>query len=240
MTQKILMLQARRSDDPAKLEEIASFADKAGLPIEAFTSYDLLQGPPKISLTRQFDAIMVGGSGEFYVSKRNLPNFEATLAFFRELTATGHPTFASCFGFHLITIALDGEILYDPEGMELGTYTISLNQVGKADPLFSQMPEIFSAQLGRQDRATRLPEEAVNLASSDLSPYQAFRLGTKPIWATQFHPELSCRENIHRYKRYLEAYSAVLSDEEKAEALERFKDSPYPPNLIPWFLKLIR
>jgi GMP synthase (glutamine-hydrolysing) len=237
---KILLLQARQSDDPAKAEERASFAQKAGLPLGAFASHDLLTGPPTLQTVQQYDALMVGGSGAYYLSKRNLPKLGETLAFFRELVDTEFPTLASCFGFHLMTVALGGQIIFDPDHMELGTYDLTLTPAGQEDELLGSLPLSFRAQLGHQDRAAILPEAVINLASSAICPYQAFRLPGMPIWATQFHPELTGDENRTRYQRYLDTYSQVLSPEEKSRALERFTPSPDTPELIPRFLKLIQ
>ena len=51
---------------------------------------------------------MVGGSGDYYVSKANLPHFEETLEVLQAVVSVGHPTFASCFGFQLMVRALGG------------------------------------------------------------------------------------------------------------------------------------
>jgi hypothetical protein len=88
---KILLLQARNPDDPVRHEERQSFATRAGLSLEQIVPWDLLGGPPTLSEARMFDAVMVGGSGDYYVSKRSLPHFEAQLEFVAEIVATGHP-----------------------------------------------------------------------------------------------------------------------------------------------------
>ena len=51
---KILLIQARRQEDPARPEEITSFAHRAGLPETAFVSHNLLNGPPTIHHGFQF------------------------------------------------------------------------------------------------------------------------------------------------------------------------------------------
>ncbi len=79
MLPKILLLQARNHGDPAKSEERQSFAAKAGLDIEQIVPYDLLSGPPSLPKVRSCDALMVGGSGDYYVTKQNLPKFAALM-----------------------------------------------------------------------------------------------------------------------------------------------------------------
>jgi GMP synthase (glutamine-hydrolysing) len=236
---KILLLQARHADDLARVEERQSFADHAGLALEQIEPFDLLSGPPALAQIRHFDALMIGGSGSFSVSQNNLPGQEALLDVLAEVVAVGQPTFASCFGFHLLVEALGGEVVYDPTRMEVGTYELALAEDGRADELFRALPPRFLAQLGHKDRASRLPEGVVNLAASDLSPYQAFRVPDRPIWATQFHPELSGPENLLRFHRYTDEYAAIYGPAELQAVLDRFADSPETDALIRRFLDVV-
>jgi GMP synthase (glutamine-hydrolysing) len=237
---KILLLQARRPDDPALPEEIASFALRASLPFAAIASHNLLKGPPAIEETHSYQAVMVGGSGEFFVSRGDLPHFQETLAFFRAFIGEGLPLFASCFGFHLLTVALGGEVIYDPDGIQIGTHDLELTEDGVRDPLLGILSHKFAAQLGRKDRAQRLPPGVSHLATSTLAPYQAFRLPGKFIWATQFHPELTCEENLKRYRRYMDIYARTMTPEEQRAALDGFRESIETIALIPRFLELIQ
>ena len=239
MPLRILLLQARDDDDPMREEEVLSFAEKSGLTPEQFTQYDLLKGPPELDRILELDALMVGGSGDYYVSKGNLPGFDELLDVLAEVVAAGHPTFASCFGFQLLTVALGGEIIHDPPSTEVGTYELRLTEEGARDPLLGALPERFLAQLGRKDRASRLPEGVCHLAASELNPYQAFRVPGQPVWATQFHPELDARTNRDRFLRYLDGYAMHMTAEERREALERYHESPETAALLPAFLDLV-
>ncbi|MDX1416520.1 MAG: type 1 glutamine amidotransferase [Candidatus Promineifilaceae bacterium] len=239
MNIKILLLQARRQNDVARLEERQSFADRAGLDIQQIIPHDLLENPPTLAKIRQYDALMVGGSGAFSVSKDNLPYQQTTLDVLTEVAVIGHPLFASCFGFHLLTAALGGQVIYDPDCMEVGTFELTLSEAGAHDELFSYLPPTFQAQLGHKDRARVLPEGVINLASSALVPFQAFRIPDKPIWATQFHPELTGEENLLRFHRYKEEYDAIYGPEQLKAVLDRFNDSPETDELIPRFLHIL-
>jgi len=236
---KILLLQARLDDDPAKGDEHQSFAKRSGLPLENIEPFNLLEGTPTLAYVQRFDALLIGGSGDFYVSKQNLPGFNALVALLGEVTAVSHPTFASCFGFQLLAHALGGEIIYDPDSMEVGTYPVMLTEAGKQDELFGYLPEMFNAQLGRKDRAVRLPETAVHLAASQQAPFQALRVAEKPIWGTQFHPELTKHENLARFHRYAEGYSGIMDEAEMRKTLDRFQESPETENLIGNFLQIV-
>jgi GMP synthase (glutamine-hydrolysing) len=235
----ILLLQARNAGDPAKEEERASFAQKAKFDQARIVPHDITTEPLSLKKVRKFDALMVGGSGDYYVSKANLPHFKETLEILQDVVVVGHPTFASCFGFQLMVRALGGEISFDPPSMEVGTFRLSLTEAGQQDELLGTLPMKFCAQLGRKDRATSLPNGSVNLASSERCPYQALRIPGKPIWATQFHPELSGSENRARFLRYQAGYGSVMNENEQKATLNRFKESPETELLIEKFVGLV-
>jgi GMP synthase (glutamine-hydrolysing) len=239
MSAQILLLQARNPDDSAKEEELNSFAARLGICPERIKSFDLLNGKLRLNVVRDYDALMVGGSGDYYVSKRNLPRFESLLAVLAEVAEIGHPTFASCFGFQCLVEALGGQIIHDPENTEVGTFRLQLTEEGQHDPLLGSLPGSFLAQLGRKDRAARLPNGYSSLAFSSRSPYQAFRVSDKPIWAFQFHPELNRDDNRKRFERYLDGYAAHMSVEEQKRTLSNFKESPETEKLLPRFMKLV-
>ena len=232
-------MQARRRSDPVRTEEHRSFAVKTGLDPDRIVLHDLLAGPPRVSEVRRFDALMIGGSGEFCISKRDLPHLAEHLEFLRESVDLGYPLFASCFGFHLLVEAFGGRIVHDPEATEVGTYDLELTAAGRRDPLFGTLPPRFAAQMGRKDRAERLPEGVPNLARSRRNPHQAIRFPGKPIWATQFHPELDATTNRGRFLRYLKGYSRHMNPEERQRRLRSFRDSPHTDRLLPRFLRLV-
>lgn len=236
---RILLLQARDSDDPVRDGERADFARYARLPVESFVPWDLLGGPPSLVEIRRYDALMVGGSGDYDVTKGNLPRSAELFDVLTEVAEVGHPTFASCFGFQCLVQALGGEIVHDSDRAEVGTFELELTPDGRRDPLFGILPTRFPAQLGHKERAETFPDGVLHLASSERARYQALRIPGRPVWATQFHPELGLEENRGRFERYLEAYTAFMTAEEVEETLERFRESRDVEGLIPRFLELI-
>jgi GMP synthase (glutamine-hydrolysing) len=239
MHPNILLLQARNPGDPAKEEERVSFAARIGCDVDKISPHDIIAEPLTLQKTLRFDALMVGGSGDYYVSKGNLPHFEATLDLLREVVERGHPTFASCFGFQLMAQALGGEVIFDAPNVEVGTFPLTLTQAGQQDELLGSLPPQFCAQLGRKDRAARLPDNSLHLASSERCPYQALRVPGKPIWATQFHPELTGAENLGRFHRYQAGYGSVMDAAEQQATLDRFTDSPETEKLLQRFVTLV-
>ncbi|MCP4426102.1 MAG: type 1 glutamine amidotransferase [Chloroflexi bacterium] len=239
MTIKILLLQARHADDAARMEERASFAQMAGVDETAVIPFDLLTDTLTLADIRRYDALMVGGSGDYYVSKGNLPNFQAVLDLLSEVVAVGHPTFASCFGFQMLVQALDGEIVYAPDEMEVGTFDLQLLAAGREDDLFRILPDAFAAQLGRKDKASQLPDGVLHLAASQNAQFQAIRIPNQPIWATQFHPELTKETNLARFRRYMEGYASVKSPQEIQAMFDQFDHSPEANQLIGKFMRLV-
>ena len=182
--------------------------------------------------------LSVGGSGDFYISKGDLPDFEAYLEFLREVVALGYPTFASCFGYQSMARAMGADVIHDPANAEVGTFELTLTEEGKTDSLFQTLPVRFWAQLGHKDRATTSPLGTINLAGSPRSPYQALRVPDQPIWATQFHPEMNREQNLDRFHRYLKDYGPRDPQDLEA-ACAQFQDSPHTTSLLERFLSLV-
>ena len=236
---RLLLLQIREPGDRVIAEERASFAEKAGLEVEQILLHNLLDGPPTHAAVEGCDGLLVGGSGDYYVSKGHMPAFDELMRFFEEVADRAYPTFASCFGFQLLIQALGGRIVHDTANTELGTLELTLTAAGRSDPLMGTLPPTFNAQLGHKDRADRLPARFENLATSRLCRFQAFRVPNKPIWATQFHPELDSHTNKGRYLRYLEGYAQHLTQEERKATLDNYRDSPETGELLKRFIELV-
>jgi GMP synthase (glutamine-hydrolysing) len=214
------------------------FAARTELPAESIVCHDLCAASPTLAQVRRHDVLMIGGSGDFYVSKRNLPHFEALLELLRQVADMGHPTFMSCFGFGCVVVALGGEMVYDEASAEVGTYEVLLNDDGRSDPLFGELPPRFNAQMGHKDKAVRVPPGLTNLATSERCRYHVLRVVDKPIWATQFHPELDREANLDRFRRYLADYGP--DDPEKcAAAMEGFKVSAEASTILRRFLDFV-
>ncbi len=236
---RFLLLQARREDDPERDGERRLFARRMGAPEASVVGHNLLEGLPELRAIRDFQGLLIGGSGEYYVTKENLPRQEEVLDLLREAVEGPTPVFASCFGFHLLTAALGGTLLHDPDNMEIGTYELELTGAGAADELFGVLPSRFWAQVGRKDRASELPPGTSNFARSALCPNQGFRFGERQVWASQFHPELDGETNRGRYLAYLEGYAEMMSEQERRDVLERFRDSPETPRLLRRFYEIV-
>ncbi len=233
-----LLFQARAADDPVRMEEKEAFVQRLGVHPDQVTLYDLLAEPPSWRGVRRYDAFLVGGSGEYNISDGSLPHLKETLAFFGEVVDRRRPMFGSCFGFQLLVAALGGTVVRDEARAEIGTCTVCLTEAGRRDELFGRLPTCFGAPEGHKERADRWPESALLLAESEMAP-QALRIPKAPIWATQFHPELSAEENRRRYLRYGALYRHLLGEEEFQRTLNRFQPTPEVEGLLADFVEVV-
>jgi len=234
---KILLLQARRPDDPMREHEQGCFAAATGLGSGSFQFVNVVHRVPAPEEVSAFDALMMGGAGHFSLTKPDEPFYGPLIELLRWVAAQGFPTFGSCFGFQLMVHALGGRVEHDPAGVEVGSFVLRLTEEGGNDELFGRLPPEFMTQMGHMDRATLMPPGAANLASSDASPLQALRIPDCPVWATQFHPELDQKTNYDRYVAYMENYDPDRVGEE-ANGF-RSLPSPEASSLLPAFLELI-
>ena len=127
--------------------------------------------------------VVLGGGMGAYEQDR-LPHLRDEIALLRAAVAGEKPVLGICLGSQLLAAALGGTVA--PAGrQEIGWYRVKLADV--SDPLFDGAPRDFVAFHWHGDSFT-LPDGAVPLASSTLTPLQAFRHGGR-AWGVQFHLE---------------------------------------------------
>ncbi len=234
---KYLLLQVRDPEDTMRHHEVECFADKLQCPQDNFVIHDLISGAPTKSMMEQVDCVLVGGSGKYSVVTGG-DWFPAAMDFFRQLHDTGKPTFASCWGFQAFAKALGGDVVTDLKRAEVGTHEFHLSQAGMADPVFGPLGAQFLGQCGHQDIVESLPGDAVLLASSRRVQNQAFTFEGKPIYGTQFHPELE-RDGILRrlvaYPEYIERITGLSID----DFIKTVKETPGTGELLLRFVHLV-
>ncbi len=219
---RYLLLQVRDADDPMRTQEVRCFANALPCRQDQISVFDLLRGVPTRADLDAVDMVLLGGSGDYSVAEGGswLP---AALDAMRELHDGAKPTFASCWGFQAMARALGGDVVTDPGRAELGTATLQLTDLGRHDPVFGTLPSPFAALVGHQDSVVRLPAGAELLASTSLVAYQAFRIRGKPMYCTQFHPELTRStflERVQAYPQYVETIAGVSYAEFAAQCTE--------------------
>jgi GMP synthase (glutamine-hydrolysing) len=215
---RYLLLQTRNSDDAMRRQEVDCFVRHLACDAADIGVVDLLsRGPTEAELDRA-DVVLLGGSGHYSAASepgRPRPRSEwlkRALDLMRTIHDRSKPTFASCWGFQAMARAMGGRCIHDPPNAELGTVELRLTQAGGEDPLFGTLPRVFTGQAGHEDHVTELPADAVLLASSARVRNQAFHFANKPIYCTQFHPELDRQgllERVLAYPEYVERIAGV-------------------------------
>lgn len=235
---RYLLLQSRKAADPMRSQEVRCFARTLLCDsIEQIQTHDLIGSPPSPGQLAKADIVLLGGSGDFSVAEGG-PWIAAALEAMQTLYETSKPTFASCWGFQAMAKALGGEVETDLARAELGTLPVRLTHAGLHDPVFGPLGETFDAPMGHQDHVTRLPSNATLLAYTPCAPHQAFCFPEKPIYCTQFHPELNRQailERVRAYPQYVERIAGMSID----EFCQLCHDTPHCEEILPRFVRQV-
>jgi GMP synthase (glutamine-hydrolysing) len=237
---KFLLLQARVPDDPVTFHERLCFRESLGIDLGDLIPHDLLAGPPDAEVMESVDCVLVGGSGDFSVAETIEERWLADFVdFMARLVDRKVPTFASCFGFQALVLAGGGKVESDGSRAEVGTFELQVTPEGANDRLFWSLAPSFHAQVGHKDHATVLPSGVVHLATSERSTYQAITIPGKPIYATQFHPELSRDRNEERFRHYRDAYTGAGLVDPPDTVLASFRETEPSSALMPLFVEKV-
>ncbi|MEX0611822.1 MAG: type 1 glutamine amidotransferase, partial [Pirellulales bacterium] len=130
-----------------------------------------------------------------------------------------------------------GMCVNDLPNAEVGTIELQVTDAGRADPLFGHLPHSFAAQAGHEDHVVELPHDAVLLASSERVREQAFRFAGRPIYCTQFHPELdrtALMERVIAYPEYVARIARIPYD----DFIQSCRETPEANSLLRRFVEL--
>ena len=234
-----LLLQARQPDDPMRAHEHGCFAAAMQIEADAIGAVDVVARAPKAADLQGVKALLIGGSGNFS-ARGDEPWLHAAMAFLREhVIEPGRPMFAVCFGLQLLGRTLNVDVINDPDHREVGTFELTRTDEAANCPLFGDLPPTFWAQQGHNDRVVALPPGTTRLAFNSNAPVQAMRVDGKPIWATQFHPELTREDNATRYRRYISAYGGGYENDEDDPILNSMRETPHPTALLHRFSQMV-
>ena len=148
--------------------------------------------PSGVSLG-DFDGLMFSGS-PLHIYDRS-PEVTRQIDFARAAFTAGVPTWGSCWGLQLATVALGGTVRRNPRGRELGVArAITTTAAGRSHPLMATRPSVFDALCSHIDELEQLPPGAEVLAQNELSPIQALAVELPSggiFFGTQYHPEFT-------------------------------------------------
>ncbi len=219
-----------------RAQEVRCFARMLECDLSDIEVFDLLASALPLEKLQSADMILLGGSGH-YSAASDGEWLERALDGMREIHRAAKPTFASCWGFQAMARALGGHCVNDLPNAEVGTIALTLTEAGYNDPLFGELPPVFAAQAGHEDRVIELPRDAVLLASSPRVAEQAFRFVGRPIYCTQFHPELDRATMLERLVAYPE-YVARIARVSYDDFIQNLRETPDANSLLRRFVTM--
>mgnify|MGYP003630155313 CR=1 FL=1 len=132
-----------------------------------------------------FTHLLLSGS-ELSAAERN-PRDDELMKCIRGFADAGKPIYGICYGHQMVARALAGDAVCRRAAVpEFGWRTC--RQVD--NPLFDGVPEIIAIH-SHYDEVHDLPDSFQVIASTDDCAVQGFQVQGRPIWGTQFHPEMS-------------------------------------------------
>lgn len=131
--------------------------------------------------------IVLGGEMGVHETGR-FPHLLRVSSFMARALEAGTPLLGICLGGQLLAKLAGGAVRSPSAHGEKGVCQVTLNQEGRADPLFAGVPSPFVTFQLHNDSFTP-PPGATLLAGSTACPAQAFRLGSN-AYGLQFHPEV--------------------------------------------------
>lgn len=132
---------------------------------------------------RDAAAVVVLGGPMSAWDTAEYPGLAAETAFLAEAHRAGVPILGICLGSHLLSVALGGEAMPGPSGLECGLVEVTAQPGAGADAAIPLAGTHFSFH----SDTTTLPPGASELAATDRY-VQGWRLGG--ALGVQFHPEL--------------------------------------------------
>jgi GMP synthase (glutamine-hydrolysing) len=176
----VLVLQHVEPEGPGR---IATAIEGAG---HAVATARLFVGDDVPRLTDAVGGVVVMGGPMSVGDSDRYPHLADEQALLRECLEAGVPVLGVCLGAQLLAAAAGARVL-PGESFELGWHPVTLSAAAATDPLFAAAPPSFTPLHWHGD-VVEPPAGAAALASSEMTPLQAFRLG-RTAYGLLFHLE---------------------------------------------------
>jgi GMP synthase-like glutamine amidotransferase len=154
---------------------------------------------PELPSIEDFDWLIVMGGAMGVYDSDQYPWILSEIEFIKEVIHSGKIVIGICLGSQMIASAL-GARVYKNSEPEMGFWPITFSQEAQQDSVFRHFPTELNVMHFHFDTFT-LPEGAVTMAESPVTPFQAFRYRNN-VFALQFHSELT-ELNAHVFIRAL-------------------------------------
>lgn len=196
-----------RDHDDAVAKEFDAIASFGGLKPGQLVQLRVEQAPLPVIHPDDYSGLIIGGwqfNASDEVKTDNQRRVEGDLGQIVDVAlALGVPLLGLCYGVGVVTQHLGG-LVDRTYGETTSAVEITLTDEGQADPLFEGVPQRFMAFTGHKEACSRMPNDAVLLATGTACPVQAFRVGER-AYVTQFHPELDVPRLVERMVIYKDA-----------------------------------
>ncbi len=178
-----------------------------------------------------FDGVILGGSSEFYFGGNVTPEKELLhgsmldrmKSLIEYLLEQDFPTLGICFGHQMLGHFLGVYVVDDPKQAESGSFSVTMTERGKTDPLLAGLNREFKAFFVHRDSLESLPNGCELLARSERCRVAAFRY-KQNIYGVQFHPELSQEDVLFRVNLHPELLKVSLQD--FSNSIQPIPDAP--------------
>ncbi|MBW8761032.1 MAG: GMP synthase [Microbacterium sp.] len=182
--------------------EHASF--RRALGADVVDRLDLLDERLDLDRLARYRGVVVGGS-PFNVSDPSKSSAQLRVEADLERIAGAAidariAAFFTCFSIGVLTRMLGGEVANDTPESASAT-VIETTAEGDADPVFGPSAPALTVFTAHKESAVAVPDGAVLLATNEVCPVQAYRVGTH-LYAAQFHPEPTPRDFADRMTFY--------------------------------------
>jgi GMP synthase (glutamine-hydrolysing) len=142
-----------------------------------------------------YDAVFLTGS-PLHLYK-DTTEVRRQIGFMRAVFASGTPSFGSCAGLQVATVAAGGTVRENQCGHEAAfARRITPTAAGLCHKLLAGRPPAYDALAIHSDEVENLPEDATLLATNGVTRVQAaeIRHAGGVFWGVQYHPELPLSE----------------------------------------------
>lgn len=152
------------------------------------------------------DYVILSGrfSAKAMTSEEILSEFQEEIDWIKH---TSTPTLGICMGLQLICAAFGVETI--PLDFSIGEYGFTELKAAEVHPQLGKLPDRFWCMEMHRCQAARVPEGFCLMATSKECRVQMIAHQSRPIMATQFHPELMTsehRDGLLIIKPFFEAY----------------------------------
>jgi len=169
--------------DPETPGLIAEILDRRGIEMETIRGYAGERIPASMGGR---DALVVMGGPMGVYDQGRLPFLRDEIGLIGDAVRSGKPVLGVCLGSELLAAALGAKV--EPARKEIGWYSVTLTDAAAHDPIWRDVDQEIAVFHWHGD-AFQLPRGAVPLASSALTPHQAFRHG-RASYGLLFHMEM--------------------------------------------------